>query len=196
MADHHARHVRLDRRPVRREVGLAHVPAHVRPLVGRERAATRARGSASRTRRRRRPRGRGRTRRRRTASGTGASRAARRAGRAPGRGRRPRRRARSATPVARPGREGLAPCSAPRGPTTAAAAAGTSCTSPPSWSTNDERAGRPRLRRGPSACTITPPTPGGAGRPETTTSAAFCCGVSPSTAAWRGAAATPKASVD
>jgi hypothetical protein len=44
--------------------------------------------------------------------------------------------------------------------------------------------------------TITPPTPRGAGNPETTTSAAFCCGVRLNNVAEVMSAAKPKASVD
>ena len=68
-------------------------------------------------------------------------------------------------------------------------------TSPPSWSANTSDPGGRRALRS-QRCTRTPPTPLGAGSPDTTRSAAFCCGDSAITAALVITAARPKAPVD
>jgi len=68
-------------------------------------------------------------------------------------------------------------------------------TAPPSWSvTTRTPAGLDALRF--HRPTITAPTPRGDGNPETTTIAAFCCGVRLNKVAQVMRAATPKASVD
>ena len=135
-------------------------------------------GSASHTRPRRRPPGLWRRRRRTPAGESAGSRAGLRPSRARVQGRRGRRPGGEPEPVLRPERNAAraleydeAGTEGGRRPNVWAV--------PPSWSTNTSvfrGRGSPRLQR----WTITPPTPFGAGRPETTTRAAFWRGVSPS----------------
>jgi hypothetical protein len=193
VADHDAGNIRLDGAAVGRQIRVANMAAHVRPVVGRDAQGAEARkvfrarcdvpgGKPARERdaEERRPVltcpertvGRSSTGARSTCTPL-------------------RRRARA---VASPAAYASAFLPMRRAPS-AGGSSRNARTSPPSWSTKTNvSAGRGAFRS--HRCTSTPPTPAGAGRPETTTSAAFCCGVRPISAAVVSTVATPNTSVD
>ena len=153
-----------------------HARLHARRVVRRDGSRAEARGSASRTPPRPRPRARARRPGRTPAGGTGASRAGRPAGRAPARGRRRRRSggargpspARTRAPRRRSGtprRRRAGGSSRERADLTALLV------------DVGERAARTRQPACVPVARRRRPTPAGAGRPETTTSAAFSCAV-------------------
>ena len=196
VSDHHARHLRLDRRAVRREVGIAHVTTHVGPARPSKRGATRARESAWRMHR---PQPAASPRANATPKNGRAE-----LPRAEGpvrqvehreRGRRPLLRAAVALAVARP--------DANASLLLVIARADVRRRQPgkrlhrPAFLVRRRRA-RPAAAAGPRSQrrTITPATPRWRREAGDDDSAAFCCGVSPITATVVMSAATPKASVD